>query len=419
MLYPSTNREKSISVMLPANQSRHRISLGDSVFAFVGFVLVLSSCVGDGADSALWGGSVDTLPNGAIEVHNPSSGIWDSTTAWHVVEELRIGTLDGSGPDLFGNIATFEVDESGNFYVFEGQTQELRVFDASGRFLRTIGREGGGPGEFRQGIGLAWAPDGLLWVVDPGNSRISTFDTTGTYVTMKRILGGYVMMPWPGRFDRAGSFYHYGLDLEGERGGRFVMVRFDTLLNPLDTIRVPRPPDSRYFELQSESGSVTAGIPFTASISSRIGPDGNLWFANTGNYHIYKRSVAGDTSLKISREFEPLPVSAEEVDSAVARLEWFTRQGGRVDRSRFPSVKPALRSIHLDDEGRVWAEPVSESKEPGSPIDVFEKDGRYLGRLHLPFRLGGIPRFRHGCIYAVTYDDFGVPYVVRGRIEKP
>jgi hypothetical protein len=420
MLYPSTNKEKSISMMLPKDQFRHLVSIGDSALVVIGFGLALSSCVGDGAaDGALWGGSVDTLPNGTIEVHNPSYGIWDSTTAWHVVEELRIGTLEGSGPDLFGNISTFEVDESGNIYVFESQAQELRVFNASGQYIRTIGREGGGPGEFRQGIGLAWAPDGLLWVVDPGNSRISAFDTTGAYVTMKRILGGYVMMPWPGRFDRAGSFYHYGMDIEAERGGRFVMVRFDTLLNPLDTIRVPRPPDDRYFELHSETGSVTAGIPFTASITSRIGPNGNLWFANTGNYHIYKRSVEGDTSLKISREFEPLPVSAEEIDSAVARLEWFTRQGGRVDRSRFPSVKPVLRSLYLDDEGRVWVEPIAESHESGSPIDVFDVDGRYLGRMHLPFRLGSIPRFRHGNIYAVTFDEVGVPYVVRGRIEKP
>ena len=422
MLYPSTNREKSISMMLPKDLFRHLVSFGDSALVVIGLGLALSGCVGDGvADGALWGGSVDTLPNGAIEVHNTSYGIWDSTNAWHVVEELRIGTLEGSGPDLFGGISALEVDESGNIYVFESQAQELRVFNSSGDHIRTIGREGGGPGEFKQGIGMAWAPDGKLWVVDPGNVRISVFDTAGTYVTMKRILGGYVMAPWPGRFDNAGRFYHYGLDVDAEPGGRFVMVRFDTLLNPLDTIRVPSPPDDRYFELQTEGGFTRAGIRYTASVISRIGPNGFLWIANTGDYHLYKRAVTGDTVLIVSRDFESLPVTEVEIDSAIVGLEWFTRQGGRVTRSRFPSVKPAFRSLYIDDESGIWVVPVVVNAEGGQLIDVFEPSGRYLGRLRLPFGLSGnpIPIFRNGCIYAVTYDDFGVPYVVRGRIEKP
>jgi len=368
-----------------------------------------------------WDGTVDTLPSGTMVVSNPSYGVWDSSSAWRAVEELRIGTLEGSGPDLFGGIAALEVDDAGRIYVLESQAQELRVFDTSGEWVRTIGREGGGPGEFRQAIGMAWAPDGNLWVVDPGNSRISVFDTTGAYVTMHRILGGYVMMPWPGRFDVHGSFYHYGMDIDAEPGGRFVMVRFDTLLNPLDTIRVPRPPEDRYFELRTDGGFSRAGIPYSASIESRIGPNGDLWFATTGNYHLYKRSLAGDTSLIISREFETVPVSAEEVDSAIARLEWFTRQGGRVERSRFPSVKPAVHSFYLDDDGHVWVVPVVPDTGSGYPADVFDPDGRYLGRVQLDSGLRGnpIPIFLRGRIYAATFDDFGVPYVVRIRIEKP
>jgi hypothetical protein len=384
--------------------------------------MAVANCAGDSRDTGdLWDGTVDTLPNGAIEVHNPSHGIWDSSTAWRVEEVTRIGTLEGTGPDLFGRISAIEVDEFGRFYVFEGQAQELRVFDSSGAHVRTIGREGGGPGEFKQGIGLAWAPNGSLWVVDPGNVRISVFDTAGTYVTMKRILGGYVMTPWPGGFDRSGRFYHYGLDVSADPGGRFVMVRFDTLLNSLDTIRVLRPPDDRYFELQSEGGFVRAGIPYTAGIASRFGPNGYLWFANTGDYHIYKRGVEGDTALIVSRDFQPLPVTAEEIDSAIVGLEWFTRQGGKIDRSRFPSVKPALQSIYLDDESRVWVVPTADGEGRGSLLDVFEESGRYLGRMRLPFALGGspLPLFRHGNIYAVTYDELGVPYVIRAKIVKP
>ncbi len=385
-------------------------------------VVACTACAGDRDFSDDYGDvTVDTLRNGTIVVDNPSHGMWDSSSAWHVEEELRIGTLEGSGPDLFGRISALEVDESGRLYVFESQAQELRVFEASGSFVRTIGREGGGPGEFKEVIGLAWAPDGNLWVIDPGNVRISVFDTAGTYVTMKRILGGYVMMPWPGRFDRAGRFYHYGLDLSEDGPGRFVMVRFDTLLQPLDTIRIPTPPENSYFELRSEDGIVTAGIPYTASVTSRIGPAGHLWFANTGDYRVYKRQVDGDTALIVSRDFEPLRVSSEEVDSAIAGLDWFTRQGGRIDRSRFPGLKPALNTLYVDDEDNLWVVPVTSLDESWRLLDVFESSGRYLGRVRLPFRLsaGPIPIIRGGFLFCVTADEFNVPYVIRARIVKP
>jgi hypothetical protein len=35
---------------------------------------------------------VDTLPSRAVLVHNGGQGLCDSTTAWRLVEELRIGS---------------------------------------------------------------------------------------------------------------------------------------------------------------------------------------------------------------------------------------------------------------------------------------------------------------------------------------
>ncbi len=88
----------------------------------------------------------------------------------------------------------------------EIQAEELRVFDREGRHVRTIGRKGGGPGEFSQIIGMAWRPDGNLWVVDPSNNRISVIDTAGNFVTSHPTGGSFVMMPWPGGVDSAGYF---------------------------------------------------------------------------------------------------------------------------------------------------------------------------------------------------------------------
>lgn len=44
----------------------------------------------------------------------------------------------------------------------------VAVYDAGGRFVRAFGRQGGGPGEFREIHGLAVAPGDSLYVVDRG-----------------------------------------------------------------------------------------------------------------------------------------------------------------------------------------------------------------------------------------------------------
>lgn len=85
---------------------------------------------------------------------------------WRLVEDLRIGRVDGAGPEVFGQVAAVEIDPDGRIYVAEGRPHQIRVFDADGRHVRTIGSEGRGPGQFSLISGLAWH-SGFLWVMDP------------------------------------------------------------------------------------------------------------------------------------------------------------------------------------------------------------------------------------------------------------
>jgi len=359
-----------------------------------------------------------------VLVTNPAVGLWDSTTAWRVVEELRIGTLEGDGPDLFGEVSALEVDAEGRLYVLEGQALEVRVFDRAGRHVRTIGRKGGGPGEFASPIGLAWGPAGDLWIPDPQNTRISVVDTAGNFVRSHRMAGGWVMNPWPGGFDTKGAFYNF-VPAPSPDGFAIKMVRFDTSLTALDTLT---PPDwtgpENYFEFVSPDGSsrMRTSVPFTPGLDWELTPDGDFWFVLTGPYELYRVSGKGDTARKVTKPFVEVPVSGEDMDSALAGLEWFTRQGGKVDRSRIPGVKPAVRSLLVADDGYIWIEPnTPDRSDRGRLYEVFDPDGRYLGPLRLPFALSSYPPpvLRGGMLVGVTQDELEVPYVVRARIERP
>lgn len=82
------------------------------------------------------------------------------------LEELwRVGEDDDSDAVVFGQVSDLAVDRDGRLYIADMQTRQVSVFSSDGKFLRTIGREGEGPGEFREPRGLVILPDGLVGVV--------------------------------------------------------------------------------------------------------------------------------------------------------------------------------------------------------------------------------------------------------------
>jgi DNA-binding beta-propeller fold protein YncE len=79
---------------------------------------------------------------------------------------------------------------NGDVYVAESHTNvtdpdlvgRISVFDRTGKFLRTIGRTGTGPGEFRTPHALEFDSRGRLIVADRHNHRIQILTRDGTFI---------------------------------------------------------------------------------------------------------------------------------------------------------------------------------------------------------------------------------------------
>jgi len=83
--------------------------------------------------------------------------------------------------------ASFDIDESGAYYVVDWIAQVIFKWDSKGEFERVIGKPGGGPGEFVfMGSG---GPQGYLGIVenklfiyDGGRRAVQMFDTKGEFL---------------------------------------------------------------------------------------------------------------------------------------------------------------------------------------------------------------------------------------------
>jgi hypothetical protein len=187
------------------------------------------------------GTTVDTLPSGTVVVHNRGSGSWDSAQAWKVVLGARISSGDSDGAIAFKWITNIQADRRGHVYLSDGDRSLIHVFDSAGRFVRDIGRQGKGPGEFNTMDDLFWDTHDRLVALDHTLRRASLFDTSG------RVLATHDERPinfagygWRGAITPAGEVLRPEFD-RAWRELHWMITRFDTLYNVVDTgrIRIP------------------------------------------------------------------------------------------------------------------------------------------------------------------------------------
>lgn len=115
------------------------------------------------------------------------------------VTSLELNELWRRGGDddeiFFGNLDRIVTDPSGNAYALDTQLSEVRVFSPDGELLRTIGREGEGPGEFRGAGDLYYGIGDKVGVLQIFPGRIVQMDPEGNpldnYLLPERPGGGF------------------------------------------------------------------------------------------------------------------------------------------------------------------------------------------------------------------------------------
>jgi len=356
-----------------------------------------------------WRGSFDTLESGTVMVRNPAAPAWDSATAWRLEEELRIGAADSPEPQVFRGIAAVSTDERGNIYVLEAVAQEVRVFAPDRTYRRTIGSPGRGPGELLGAFGLVWDDRGRLWVPDSRNLKYVVFDPRGALEQeYRRPLGP--VYPFPGVFDTSGRLLD--LTLNVRRG-------------QLDLVPVTFSRDPPAFEQWPAVTHRTYPGPAPRSLVSlqpqvRLSMDrrGHVWFGTTDEYRIYQRTLQGDTLRIIERPSEAVPLTESEREALMAELAEFR---DRFDPDLIPTHRPAFNRFVLDDAGCLFVNVPGTDEQVGRLIDVFDPEGRYLGRMTSPVRLDWMvpPEITRDHLLGVTRDDPDVAYVVRLRLVRP
>jgi hypothetical protein len=357
-------------------------------------LLLLVSCKQKSAEP-----KIETA-NGVIFVHNPAIPLLPDR-AVSFEEEFTLKEKDEAGEIRLFKPGRYIIDEKDEIYISDESDTAIKVFDAQGKYLRTIGRKGDGPGEFEMVGDMTILPDGRLLVTDYQARRTSFFSPDGQFLSSfqwKKFFARIYLatsssctLSETTVSEQGTELWVKTIDFNGEEIGSFGKFTFPEMKR-----------------LQLGDGMIATSVPWTPS-SVFAGDRKNQWLYHCLNdkYLIEVYGQQGKLIRKIERPYEPVPVTDEDINKIKARFADRPDSPGAklYAQMEFPKVKPVAERLLVDSEANLWVETNEEKKEGEKSFrayDIFNPDGFYEARVWSELTPGS---FANGKMFRLAEDD--------------
>ena len=341
---------------------------------YVAIILAaLLSMVADSSIATEWKGR-EIEKDGLRHIINPGipmEGVRDNTT----ITSWRIGG-DTENDVLFGLIDDVARDADGVSYLLDSQLSTVHVFSPEGDYLRSIGREGDGPGEFRSASDIMLLPNGTLCVLQlmparavlltvdgaaAGDHPLPTYEDGGSaFLNGGSIAAGQIVLYMAKFFRKETSF-----------GLQTSFVRADSNGGITTT----------YWKLHQEvdMANVTFDEKGDAPPIWAVGTDGRFFINNKWDaYYIEVIGSDGTSEYVIEREYEHFKRTPEDFKY----IESLQEADGMAPVTDVSETHRDVSRLLPRENGELWVLS-SRGKRDIQPntigkFDVFDRQGRYV-----------------------------------------
>jgi hypothetical protein len=327
---------------------------------------------------------------------------------------------------MLSNVISMAFDSHDNLYALDQGSHRVLLFGPDGEFIRQIGKQGEGPGEFQAPMAITVLGDGTLVVVDFGRRGFVLFDASGKYLRD---------VPLPD-------------DLGTPRPGELYVRGNDVIARAMPTLRVSPgsgPPDmssprkSPVFRMGFADGATpvtlheflmdppqvrttTSGnrqtvmamfsnATFEKAPTFAALADGGVAISGSVDYSIDIKDAAGRHTRVITRPIAPKKVNDRDKEDARERQRRQLKEGPRgtsvsiggggavfrsggaggamtdaqieqsVQTMTFADEIPSIERLWGDPSGRLWVVRRPDRVGRDQPVDLVAPGDRYIGTI--------------------------------------
>ncbi len=340
--------------------------------------------------------------DGVLHVTNPDQPLRPNLEIGF--EELfRIGQDEQAGDEyLFSYIGGIATGDDHRTYVQLMGEDIIKAYDAEGRYFRTIGRPGQGPGELSFAQGISFGPDGNLWVPSRTSIRIVIFTPEGEFV--KNIP--FNMIPPLNVQTTADGFM--GLHTETRSLGGS-MLEMDFLL--------------RRFDADGDTLNTVEFAPLFAQDH-----EGRVWQcrARSDVYRLNVWNTDGTLSMVVEKDVPVMRKTEEDIEEERELVLGIMEQmvsGQLPEGSDFDYQPDPNRAFlgypYCDPEGLVWVQVGLPNSFDGNQFDLYDERGRFLQRIVIEgVKVPTYLQFVDDRLYVAETDPEGIPQIIAYRITR-
>jgi hypothetical protein len=318
------------------------------------------------------------------------------------------------------------------------QPSEITLFSPDGRFLKRLGGEGEGPGEFRNAVGIGLMPtSGLLRVLDSGNGRITELSPEEGAVSTEPMPHWWTFMfaHLVGQPDGSfvGAIRKGMLSLAGQdRRSAEVGPRTDSVLvlrisgSMVDTLSV----QETGILVTARAGNMTLTLypPFGRRLLTAAGPGiFAQGYSDEGKFRVFdlESREVGVARVRVQRRL----ITDEE--RAAAEEQFLVRYGrnplsgqplqGQLDDilkdAPRPDTLPLVDEAFFDTEGNLWLRQFDPLPRSEVVWEIHSERGDFLARALMPSDLQ-VFEIGPAHVLALRRDSLDVETVVRFALTR-
>jgi len=344
---------------------------------------------------------------------------------------VSIGVEEGEEPYMLDRLGGAVRLSDGRIVVANRLTHELRFFDAAGKHVRSVGRRGDGPGEFRDPFYFHVLPGDTLYVGDFSPFRFLVFSPEGDWVRTvtpdpmeintpamrgilddgRMILGRSIERTWPWQTFTSDTVLVRGYDASGKMVdtlAKYATGRYASLVEGSRFFTFPLFESFAVFAVAGEH-LITGHASQTELVVRRVEsayPVERIIRWNVGDRSIPAAEVEFERA-RIQKQNAQLP---EQMRAMFAETE-----AKRPVADRFP----AFGLLRFARDGRIW---IREYPRPtdttGHHWIAFAPDGRFACRLDTP-RFAEYLEFGADYLLVRDPDSLGVERVRQYPLRAP